>query len=58
MQSLRSIIYRLRPLEMQFNDETEAKIWIINSQLARKNLSRYEQAEVLLKAQEYQANVN
>jgi hypothetical protein len=43
---------------MQFNDETEAKIWIINSQLARKNLSRYEQAEVLLKAQEYQANVN
>jgi hypothetical protein len=47
-----------KTVEMQFDDETEAKIWIIETQLARKNLSTYEQAELLLKAHEYQARVN
>jgi hypothetical protein len=45
-------------VEMQFDDETEAKIWIMENQLGRKNLSIYERAEVILKAQEYLAEVN
>ncbi|MEJ7862347.1 MAG: ParB N-terminal domain-containing protein [Pyrinomonadaceae bacterium] len=47
-----------KTVEMQFDDETEAKIWIIDNQLTRKNLSIYEQAEVLLKAKEYLSWVN
>ncbi len=47
-----------KTVEMQFDDETEAKIWIMETQLGRKNLSTYEQAELILKAREYQANSN
>jgi hypothetical protein len=47
-----------KTLEMQFDDETSAKIWIIDNQLTRKNLNLYEQAELLLKLPKYQADVN